>query len=89
VQVRRQGQAAWSDWQVGQPAGEAQFVAEACGGPGLGYDFRVRARAEPPPGSNGAWPNHRYPGDWSAAQAVAFPDSAPCALRTILPLMLR
>jgi hypothetical protein len=89
VQVRRQGQAAWSDWQAGQPAGEAQFVAEACGGPGLVYEFRVRARAEQPPGSGGAWPNHRYPGDWSAAQAVAFPDSAPCAWRTILPLMLR
>ena len=69
--------------------GEAQFVAEACAGPGMGYDFRVRARAEQPPGSNGAWPNHRYPGDWSAAQAVAFPDSAPCALHTILPLILR
>lgn len=89
VQVRRQGQAAWSDWQVGQTAGEAQFVAEACAGPELAYEFRLRARAEQPAGSNGAWPNHRYPGDWSAAQDVAFPDSAPCALRTILPLILR
>lgn len=89
VQVRRQGQAAWSDWQVGQTAGEAQFVAEACSGPGLVYEFRLRPRSEQPAGSNGAWPNHRYPGDWSQPQSVAFPGSRPCDLRTILPLILR
>ncbi len=89
VQVRRSGQVAWSDWQVGRPAGEAQFVAEACTGPGLAYEFRVRARAEQPAGSNGAWPNHRYPGDWSAAQTVSFHGSISCTLRTVLPLILK
>jgi hypothetical protein len=89
VQVRRSGQVAWSDWQVGRPAGEAQFMAEACTGPGLAYEFRVRARAEQPAGSNGAWPNHRYPGDWSAAQTVSFHGSISCTLRTVLPLILK
>ena len=36
------------------------------------YEFRIRARAEQPEDEDGAWPNHRYPGVWSAPQAVYF-----------------
>lgn len=65
VQARLAGQADWSDWQIGRPAGQATFVSDPCLGPQT-TQFRVRARSEQPPGSGGAWPNHRYPGDWSA-----------------------
>jgi hypothetical protein len=69
VQYRRAGEAGWTDWQTGQPAGEATFTAAA----GQTYEFQLRARSEQPPAPpDGAWPNHRYPGDWSAPASVQF-----------------
>jgi hypothetical protein len=83
VQYRRAGDAAWTDWQTGQPAGEALFAT--CGP--QTYEFRLRARSEQPPAPpDGAWPNHRYPGDWSAPASVLF-ETEPCPPRAWLPLM--
>jgi hypothetical protein len=71
VQYRRAGEAGWTDWQTGQPTGEALFTAG--GGQTQTYEFRLRARSEQPPAPpDGAWPNHRYPGDWSAPASVQF-----------------
>ena len=43
------------------------------------YEFRVRARSEQPEDEEGASPNQRYPGVWSATQTVLFtsPPSEP------------
>jgi hypothetical protein len=83
LQFRRAGESGWTDWQVGQPAGEATFTAVGCGP--QGYEFRLRARSEQPAGSGGAWPNQRYPGDWSSPAAVLF-DAPHCLPRAYLPL---
>jgi hypothetical protein len=86
VQYRQGAGGAWTDWQVGQPAGGSSFAAEiGCGA--LSYEFRVRARAEQPEGAPGAWPNQRYPGEWSAPAAVRFLPSSPCAPRAFLPFV--
>jgi hypothetical protein len=87
VQYRHGGETAWTDWQSGKPAGEAIFQAPASCQP-QNYEFRLRARSEQPTGSNGAWPNHRYPGDWSAPAGVAF-EMGPCQPRAYLPLLQR
>jgi hypothetical protein len=87
VQYRRAGESGWTDWQTGQPAGEAVFAVSPSCQPQT-YEFRVRARSEQPAGSNGAWPNHRYPGDWSAPASVQF-QAAPCLPRAYLPLLRR
>lgn len=84
VQVRRAGEAQWTDWQVGQPAGAATFQIEACAGEQI-FEFRLRARSEQPEGSNGAWPNQRYPGDWSRASRVEFLGSPACTPVVFLP----
>lgn len=84
VQTRQAGQSDWSDWQVDRPAGQAIYVADACLGAHV-VQFRLRARAEQPPGSGGAWPNHRYPGVWSAPASVTFPDSGACQPAAFLP----
>jgi hypothetical protein len=86
VQQRQAGQTTWSDWQVGQPAGQVTFSAGAFQGTRT-YEFRLRARAEQPEGGPGAWPNHRYPGDWSQPASVTFvnmPFGTPSAY---LPLV--
>jgi hypothetical protein len=82
VQFRPAGAAGWTDWLTGQPAGQALFSAAVCGS--QTYQFRVRARSEQPAGSSGAFPNHRYPGDWSAPASVVF-QTAPCLPRAYLP----
>jgi hypothetical protein len=82
VQFRRAGETVWTDWQTGRPAGEALFTAVGCGP--QSYEFRLRARSEQPAGSGGAWPNQRYPGDWSAPASVLF-EAAPCLPRVYLP----
>jgi hypothetical protein len=87
VQYRPEGGVGWSDWQSGQPAGEAVFTAPAACGSQF-YDFRLRARSEQPEGSGGAWPNHRYPGDWTAPASVQFVKGA-CPPRAYLPLLSR
>jgi hypothetical protein len=83
VQYRLAGETGWQDWKTGQPAGQALFSAPICGT--QTYELRLRARSEQPDGSGGAWPNHRYPGDWSAPASVRF-EAAPCLPRAYLPL---
>jgi hypothetical protein len=84
VQHRRAGQTQWTDWQTGKPVGEAVFSSgPVCGS--ATFQFRVRARSEQPAGSGGAWPNHRYPGDWSAPANVTF-VAGSCPPRAYLPL---
>lgn len=85
IQYRRVGVAAWSEWQTGQPAGEAVFTASCLAGK---YEFRLRARSEQPAGSGGAWPNQRSPGDWSAPAGVEF-VMGPCLPSAYLPLLGR
>jgi hypothetical protein len=86
VQFRCAGATAWTDWQIGQPAGEASFTAAGCNP--LHVEFRLRARSEQPAGSNGAWPNQRYPGDWSAPRSVWF-EAKPLPPQVYLPLVGR
>jgi hypothetical protein len=81
VQVRRAGEIVWTDWQTGRPAGEALFTAVGCGP--QSYEFRLRARSEQLE-AGGAWPNQRYPGDWSAPAGVLF-EAPPCLPRVYLP----
>ncbi len=88
LQYRRGAGSSWTDWQIGQPAGDAVFEVSICPSP-QAYEFRVRARAEQPEGVPGAWPNHRYPGDWSRPAPVTFLASGPCAVRAWLPAMTR
>jgi len=87
IQSRQAGEAGWSDWLVDQSAGEATFTAAFCA-PTQEYEFRLRARAEQPEGAPGAFPNHRYPGVWSAPAAVTFERDAPCPPRAYLPLVI-
>ncbi|OIO92781.1 MAG: hypothetical protein AUK03_09260 [Anaerolineae bacterium CG2_30_64_16] len=86
VQYRRGEEGAWTDWLVGQAAGAVPFGADVCGG-ALSYEFRVRARAEQPAGSHGAWPNHRYPGEWSALAQIVFVPQSPCVPRGFVPFL--
>ncbi|HNS03712.1 MAG TPA: hypothetical protein PKM78_15180 [Anaerolineae bacterium] len=86
VQQRPAGQAAWRDWLVDQPAGQAPFSIAGCQG-GQTVEFRLRARAEQPEGSNGAWPNHRYPGVWSQPASVTFVNPTVCTPSAYLPLL--
>jgi hypothetical protein len=88
VQVRPAGATPWTDWQPDRPAGEALFTVDACTAKQT-VEFRVRARAEQPEGVPGAWPNHRYPGDWGAPQAVVFVNDGPCQPAAFFPLVLR
>ncbi|MEZ4771275.1 MAG: hypothetical protein R2844_23010 [Caldilineales bacterium] len=86
VQMRKAGQQAWMDWQTDRPAGQATFVVDPCLGPQT-FQFRVRTRSEQPPGSGGAWPNHRFPGDWSAPASVTFLGETACQPAVFLPLI--
>lgn len=86
VQQRPAGQAAWQDWQAGAPAGQATFGVDGCLGTQT-VEFRLRARAEQPPGGPGAWPNHRYPGDWSQPASVTFINPSACTPAAYLPLV--
>ncbi len=88
IQYREGTAGGWIDWLADQPAGGASFTAGMCSGEKTVY-FRVRARAEQPAGSPGAWPNHRYDGDWSAPAAVSFVQPVPCVPRAFLPLIER
>jgi len=87
VQYQRKEATAWMDWQVGQPASAAPFQVDGCAGT-QAYSFRVRARAEQPEGSHGAWPNQRYPGDWSDPAPVVFLNSGACTPRAYVPLIV-
>ncbi len=86
LQQRQAGQTTWSDWQVGQPTGQAAFSAGVFQGTRT-YEFRLRARAEQPEGAPGAWPNHRYPGDWSQPVSVTFVNMPAGTPRAFLPVV--
>lgn len=86
IQQRPAGQDAWRDWLVDQPAGQATFSVAGCLGEQT-IEFRLRARAEQPEGSNGAWPNHRYPGVWSQPASVTFVNPTVCTPSAYLPLL--
>jgi hypothetical protein len=76
VQYRLEGSGTWQDWVSDESAGSRQFTVAV---PNTVYRFRVRALAEQPSGSHGAWPNHRYPGDWVESAPVSFVDHPPLA----------
>jgi len=87
VQYRQGEEDLWTDWLIGQgAAGPVPFGADVCSGV-LDYEFRVRARAEQPAGSNGAWPNQRYPGEWSAPAEIIFAPETSCTPRGFLPFL--
>jgi hypothetical protein len=68
VKIGEDGQ--WQPWLSDQPTGAATFTAQHAQIP---HYFRIRARSEQMPGGSGkAWPNHRYPGDWSRPVVVTF-----------------
>lgn len=60
----------WRD--VVSDAGAGNFIFRAAC-PGSVYRFRVQPRAEQPEGSQGASPNQRYPGVWSAPLDIYVP----------------
>jgi len=86
VEYRQVDQNTWLDWRAGQPAGQAMFTAGPIGEP-RSYQFRLRARAEQPEGSGGAWPNHRYPGSWSLPVSIVFVPGPADSPRSFLPLV--
>lgn len=88
VQYRQVDQDAWIDWRVGQPAGQATFIAGPCCAP-RSFQFRLRARSEQPDGSGGASPNHRYPGPWSQPVFIVFLPGSTHSPRALLPLVVK
>lgn len=65
---------AWQPWLTDRMVGEQLFTATQAAVP---HYIRVRARSEQPEGGPGAWPNHRYPGDWCEPRAVTFSEMPP------------
>jgi hypothetical protein len=85
IQYRRAGDAAWTNWLTGQPAGQADFASCQA----QKYELRLRARSEQPPAPpEGAWPNQRYLGDWSTPASMEF-VTEPCPPRAYLPSVSR
>lgn len=77
VRVRHELNPAWREVTSGQPlTGSVVFNAKCLD---TNYLFSVRARAEQPEGSNGAWPNQRYEGVWSSPVTVRFVSPPPIA----------
>ncbi|MEZ4833442.1 MAG: hypothetical protein R2873_15900 [Caldilineaceae bacterium] len=72
----------WQSWLTGQESGESLFTATQAN---VAHHIRVRARSEQVPGGPGAWPNHRFPGEWSAPRAVTFTDTPPQQHTVFLP----
>lgn len=88
VEVREGATGSWQPWLEGQPAGGALFWAGEAPVPRDFY-FRVRARAEQPPAPPaGAWPNHRYPGEWVESRPVTVPPIT-LSYREFLPVIER
>jgi len=74
IEVRPEG-GEWRELATGlQDEGVYSFLAPCTG---LAYEFRIRARAEQPEDSDGAWPNQRYPGVWSEPVRVQFVQDTP------------
>ncbi len=65
---------AWQDWVQDSEARSAQFTSSV---PTSTYYFRVRALAEQQSGVPGAWPNHRYVGEWLPSAPVSFGNHPP------------
>jgi hypothetical protein len=94
VQTRHGEDGEWRVWVAGETeAGSRLFTAKCVE---TRYQFRVRARAEQPDGSEGVAPNHRYPGVWSepvtvffAAPPVGPHSSAEGELRLYVPSLVR
>ena len=82
LQYRIGDNGTWQDWRTDQAAGSGLF--QVASNVRRVY-YRVRARAEQPPNSGGAFPNHRYPGVWSAPALVTFNVSP----QVYLPLLRR
>lgn len=87
VQTRPEG-GEWRDVAVGAPIpgdqgdDQTDFTARCLDAT---YEFRIRARAEQPltdEGGEGAWPNHRFPGSWSAPVPVRFQAPASTSSST-------
>ena len=68
---------AWQDWVQDSEARSAQFTSSV---PTSTYYFRVRALAEQQSGVPGAWPNHRYVGEWLPSAPVSFGNHPPLAV---------
>lgn len=85
LQYRHTATGTWTDWLVGRQAGSAGFTIDACTRQPV-YDFRVRARAEQPPQSHGAFPDHHFVGAWSEAITIGFNVGILCPPRAYLPL---
>ncbi len=74
IEVRPEG-GEWRELATGlQDESVYSFLAPCTG---ISYEFRIRARAEQPEDSDGAWPNQRYPGVWSEPVRVQFVQDAP------------
>jgi hypothetical protein len=68
---------AWQEWMPDTEARSAQFTSNV---PTTTYYFRMRALAEQQPKGTGAWPNHRYVGEWTLPTAVNFNNHPPVAV---------
>jgi Bacterial Ig domain/Putative Ig domain len=77
VQSRLGLAGAWQDWLPDTEAVSAQFTSDIATAT---YYFRVRALAEQQPKGTGAWPNHRYIGEWTPPAAVNFNMHPPLAV---------
>ncbi len=64
----------WQPWLTDQAAGQTLFNATKSDVP---HFFRARARSEQPEGGPGAWPTHRYPGEWCEQRSVTFSQTPP------------
>ena len=89
IQVRLHPDGEWRDLAVGLKEARTLTYYAPC--TGHTYEFRIRARAEQPDGSNGVWPNQRYPGVWSQPARVKFVQDAvrpaphPGEMRIFIP----
>lgn len=82
VRVRHELNPTWGELTRDQPlTGSVVFNAKCLD---TNYLFSVRARAEQPEGSNGAWPNQRYEGVWSSPVVVRFVSPPPVAATPLI-----
>jgi hypothetical protein len=71
----------WQGWIAGAMTASAQFTSTV---PASTYYFRLRGLAEQQQGVPGAWPNHRYIGDWQPSTPVSFGNHPPVAVADTL-----
>lgn len=70
VQMRHEKTPTWQDLVTNQSSTDSTVFTANC--TETTYLFRIRARAEQSDDEDGAWPNHRYLGLWSAPVSVYF-----------------